>query len=108
MAYELVRGGRYFKAGFSGRARRTVVVDGQLGKEYNALGISPVHFSKDRRHYYFGVEGTEAKRVLIVADGQESKLYDAVGGYSLAPDGKGLTFIAQDSSRLLRITYPFE
>jgi len=108
MAYELVRGGRYFKTGYSRRARRTVVIDGQLGKEYNALGISPVRFSKDRRHYYFGVEGAEAKRVLIVVDGQESKLYDTVGGYSLAPDGKGLTFIAQDSSRLLRVTYPFQ
>jgi hypothetical protein len=67
-----------------------------------------VRFSKDRRHYYFGVEGAEAKRVLMVVDGQESKLYDAVGGYSLAPDGKGLTFFAQDSSRLLRVTYPFQ
>jgi len=108
MAYELVRGGRNFKIGYSGRARRTVVVDGQPGKEYNALGISPVRFSKDRRHYYFGVEGAEAKRVLMVVDGRESRLYDAVGGYSLAPDGKGLTFFAQDSSRLLRITYPFQ
>jgi hypothetical protein len=108
MSYELVRGGRYFKAGYSGRARRTVVVDGQLGKEYNALGIFPVRFSEDRRHYYFGVEGAEAKRVLIVVDGQESKLYDAAGGYSLAADGKGLTFFGQDSSRLLRITYPFQ
>ena len=107
LGYELVRGGRNFKTGFSGRARRTVVLDGQPGKEYNALDVSPAHFTKDRRHYFFAVDGADAKRALVVVDGQESKLYDRIGEDRLAPEGKSLSFFAQDSSRLVRVKYLF-
>lgn len=108
LAYELVRGGADFKNGHSPRARRTVVIDGRPGKEYNAIFVSPIQFSKDARHYCYAVFGASGKRDLVVVDGRESKLYNGVTDPAFAADGKSMTFVAQDSARLVRVTLPLQ
>lgn len=104
LAYELVRAGMKFKEGETPRARRSVVIDGQPGREYNALDIRLPFFSRDGRHYYYGVTAASGFRDLFVVDGHESKLYEHLGNGGYSADGKSVTFIAQDSSRLLRVT----
>lgn len=106
LAFELVRGGNQFKAGGTPRARRTVVLDDQPGKEYNADAISVLLFSTDHRHYIYPVVGIDDKRDLVVADGAESKQYDNVLDLHFTPEGAA-TFLARDSGRLLRVTYVF-
>lgn len=108
LAYELVRGGTYFDVGTTRRARRTLVMDGQQGKEYNAFGISFVQFSKDARHFSYLVGGADGKRDLVVVDGQESPLFDDLNLPRFSDDGKSASFVARDSSRLLRVTFPFQ
>jgi len=103
-AFETVRGGRDYFARQTTRARRTIILDGQPGTEYNALGALIVRFSKDGRISFYQVFGADGNRVLTVIDGQESKHYDGQTFAGFAPDDKSLTFLAQDSLRLLRIT----
>lgn len=125
LAYQLVRGGAMYKNGahsfsyteiWNGgapvapwlRARRTVIIDGQPEKEYNALDIGEPLFTKDLRHHGYSVIGAQGKLSLVAVDANESKLYDDVGYLEMFQDAGKATFIARDSSRLLRVTYPLQ
>lgn len=106
LAYELVRGGVDFMSRATTRARRTVVLDGQPGREYNADSIGMLLFTGDNRHYVYSVARVDGKYDLVVADGAESNPYDEITDLRISPDGTSAIFLARDSSRLLRVTYP--
>ena len=104
-AFEMVKGGPRFNAGNTLRAERTVVLDGQPGKKYNALGISVLQFSKDERHYWYTVVAS-GKQGLVVVDGQESKLYDNLTEAQFDPAYNGIICFARNGKKILRITLP--
>ena len=101
----MVKGGPRFNAGNTLRAERTVVLDGQPGKKYNALGISVLQFSKDERHYWYTVVAS-GKQGLVVVDGQESKLYDNLTEAQFDPVDNGIICFARNGKKILRITLP--
>lgn len=105
-AFEIVKRGIRPYDGATLRAQRTVVLDGQPGKKYNALGISVLQFSKDEKHYWYAVYGASGKRGLVVVDGQESKLYDNLTGAQFNPADNGIIFFAHSGKKLLRVTLP--
>lgn len=105
-AFEMVKGGIRFDAGKTLRAERTVVLDGQPEKEYNALGISVVQFSKDEKHYWYTVFDPSGKQGLVVVDGHESKPYSNLTGAQFDPAGNGIIFFARSGKKLLRVTLP--
>jgi hypothetical protein len=105
-AYELVRGGLDYLNRATTRARRTVVLDGQAGREYNADSIGMALFSGDSRHYLYTVAHVDGKYDVVVADGAESSHYDEITDLRLSSDGASAIFLARDSSHLLRVTYP--
>jgi hypothetical protein len=107
-AYELVRGGVDFMNRATTRARRTVILDGQPGREYNADSIGMPLLSGDGRHDLYPVARVDGKYDLVVADGTESKPYDDVTDLHLSADGKTAIFLARDASHLLRVTYPLQ
>ena len=107
IAYELVRGGLDFMNRATTQARRSVVLDGQPGREYNADSIGLALFSRDNRHYLYPVARVDGHD-LVVADGTESNHYDEITDLHLSPDGTSAIFLARDSSRLLRVTYPLQ
>jgi hypothetical protein len=93
------------------RARRSVVMDEQPGKEYDSDEITLPVFSPDKRHFCYAVIGAAGGRrelILVVVDGAESKLYDRVTVVRMAPDNSALTFFARDASRILRVTYSLQ
>jgi hypothetical protein len=124
LAFQMIRGGLKYKgnntpfvvsgefANLRGQdlstpwlqARRTVVMDDQPGKEYDAAVITLIAFSPDHRHSCYAVISANGRHVLVVVDGTESKSYDTVNNLRMAPDGAAATFLARDSSRLLRVT----
>lgn len=106
LAYELVRGGTDYATQATTRARRTVVLDGQPGKEYNASSISSILFTPDNRHYVYSVARIEGQGNLVVADGRESNSYGDTQDLHLSADGTSAIFFASDSSRILRVTTP--
>lgn len=105
-AWEEVRGGVDYFNQATTRARRTVVVDGHPGKEYNAGSIGTPLFTPDGHHLVYAVSGVDGKYALAVADGAESQPYDEIAGLSLTPNGSGATFIARSGPRLVRVTCP--
>jgi hypothetical protein len=105
-AFEMVKGGMRFDAGNTLRAERTVVLDGQAGKEYNAVGLSVLQFSKDEKHYWYTVYGASSKQGLVVVDGHESKLYSNLTEPQFDPADNGIIFFARDGKKLLRVTLP--
>ena len=107
-AYELARGGVDFMNRATTRARRSVVLDGQPGREYNASSIGMPLFTGDSRHYLYPVVRVEGKHDLVVADGTESNPYDEITDLHLSSDGSSAIFLARDSSHLLRVTYPLQ
>jgi len=90
------------------RARRSVVLDGQPGREYNANSIGMLLFTGDGRHDLYPVVGVDGKYDVVVADGMESNHYDEITDLHLFSDGTSAIFLARDSSRLLRVTYPLQ
>jgi WD40-like Beta Propeller Repeat len=107
-AYELVRGGVDYMNRATTRARRSVVLDSQPGREYNASSIGMLLFSGDQRHYLYPVARIDGKYDLVVADGTESKPYDEITDLHISSDGNSAIFLARDSSHLLRVTYPLQ
>ena len=103
-AYEIVRGGRAFKAGGTNRALRRLVLDSQAGPEYDALGLRDIWFSENGKHSSFLVLGAEGNKDRVIFDGLEGKLYDAVFHHSVkAIDEQSIEFVAQDGHRFLRV-----
>ena len=105
-AFEIVKGGIRFNAGKTLRAERTIVLDGEPGKRYSALGMSVLQFSKDEKHYWYTVSGASGKRGLVVVDGHESKLYSNLTGAQFDPADNGIIFFARRGKKLLRVTLP--
>jgi hypothetical protein len=109
LAYEIVRGGRMYKARYTIRALRRVVIDGQGGPEYDALGIRDIGLRRQGKGYHYTVIGAEGSRDRVVFNGLETKLYDSVFGGSLEfIDDRTLEFVAQDGQRFVKVTAVLE
>lgn len=105
LAYEIVRGGGQFKAGYTSRALRRMVIDGQAAAEYDAFGIVDFEFSSDNRRHFYVVRGAEGRRDRVIFNGFEGRLYDDVFLRSTKfIDEQSIEFIAQDGLRFLRVT----
>lgn len=105
LAYQTVSGGSQYKAGTTPRALRSVVIDGQVGPEYDAKNIARFDFDADAHHYFYEVLGAKGDRDLMNVDGHESRLYDSVAYPRFLEDKKGVTFVARDGVRFLRVTF---
>jgi hypothetical protein len=105
-AYELARGGVDYMNRATTRARRTVVLDGQPGREYNASAIGTLLFSGDNRHALYTVARIDGKYDLVVADGAESNPYEEITDLHISSDGSSAIFLARDASRIVRVSYP--
>lgn len=108
LAYELVRGGVDYMKQATRRARRSVVLDGQAGREYNSNSISMMLFTTDNRHYLYAVSRVDGKYDVAVVDGTESNHYDEITDLHFSAEGASAIFLARDSSRILRVTYPLQ
>ena len=105
LAYEIVRGGSQFQAGRTTRALRRVVIDGRGGAEFDALGIRDLEVTSNGQGHHYTVVGAEGNRDRVVFDGLETRLYDNVFRGSLTfVDEQTIEFVAQDGSRVVRVT----
>lgn len=105
LSYEIISGFAQYLEGNTQRALRSVVMDGQVLQEYNALGIGDLMSNENTVHYLYEVRGASGDRDLINIDGHESRLYDAVAGGHFSADKKTVIFAAIDGRRVLRVTY---
>lgn len=105
LAYVIVRGGNMFKQGSTERALRRVVLDSQAGPEYDALDIENVEFNSNGKHFFYEVRGARGDRDLVVFDGMEGLLYDAVFRNSTKfIDDTSIEFVAREGQKFLRVT----
>lgn len=104
-AYEIVRGGKMFKAGGTSRALRRLVLDSQDAPEYDALGMRDIWCSENGKHFSYLVVGAERNKDRVIFDGLDGKLYDSVFRHSLkAIDDHNIEFVAQDGQRFVRVS----
>jgi len=103
-------GGEKFFHGGTTRALRRVIVDGQAGKDFDALEID-LEFSPDSRHVVYGVRGGVGdNKSMVVIDGQEGKLYDdVIGGAFRSAQGNdssqdAFMYIARAGRKFFRVT----
>jgi hypothetical protein len=102
-----VWGGYWFDQRATWRARRTVLLDGQPGTEYNAIALSNLMFSPDGRHFAYAAHDIGDGVSLVVIDGAESKRCDMVWGSSLKFDGEtALTWVARAGRKFYRVRQP--
>lgn len=105
LAYEIVRGGREFEAGRTRRALRRVVIDGKGGPEFDALGTTDLGVTASGRSHHYVVVGAEGNRDRVVFNGLDTRLYDNVFRGSVEfVDDQTIEFVAQDGSRIVRVT----
>ncbi len=105
VAYLWVRGGSFYARRFTQRARRQVFLDGQPGKEYDAIAVFNLTFSPDSQHLAYDVHDIDGGRSLVVVDGQEGKHYDQVMSGSLSFSGDNLvTYMARAGRKFYRVT----
>ncbi len=105
VAYVLVQAGSMFTQGYTRRAHRRVVLDGQAGKSYDATGVANLQFSPDGKH--LGYEVTEAgnAKSFVVLDGQEGKPYDAIFQGSLTfADNRTARYAVRQGRRFYLVT----
>lgn len=107
LAYVMGIGKVRFGMGMTNRARRSVVVDGREGKEYDVPAIV-VSFSADSRHLAAIVHDLKPGKYLAVLDGQEGALYDdmATWVWRFNNDNK-LVYFARAGRKMLRVTHSF-
>jgi hypothetical protein len=109
VAYEIVRGGLEFKQGTTRRALRQVIIDGQAGPEYDALGISDIALRAEAKRHHYTVVGAEGNHDRVVFNGRESKLYDNVFNGSVEfVDDQTIEFVAQNDQKFVRVTGSLE
>lgn len=108
LAYETVSGGTECQSGNTARALRSVVIDGKVGPEYDALGIGGLHFTKDSMHSIYEVHDLKGNHDLVNVDGHESRQYDFVIRAHFLEDGKTATLLARDGSKFLRVCLTLE
>lgn len=71
----------------------TAIIDGIASVPYESMGkLSPI-WSPDSKHVAY-VSGRNAKKIVVV-DGQESKLYDAMAAFTFSPDSKHYAYLAE-------------
>jgi len=77
----------------------SVVIDGQEGKQFDAIGNGSIIFSPDSNHVVYCAQ-TDNKRFVVI-NGKEEKKYDDVGNKSLvfSPDSKYLAYMAQSDNK---------
>jgi len=73
--------------------KQFVVIDGQEGKQYDAIVTGRLIFSPDsQRVAYVAKEGNKQ---FVVFDGQEDKQYDSIGPAIFSPDSRRVAYVAQ-------------
>jgi Tol biopolymer transport system component len=73
--------------------RWSVVVDGQVGAEFDRIPGLPVFSPDSKRFAYTGLLGKQGR---LVVDGKDVGLdYDQSGSPVFSPDGKGLAYLAE-------------
>jgi hypothetical protein len=106
--YMTEQGGNQYFSGQTTRAKRTMVVDGQAGPEYDAVAVSAVHTQLSGGAFHFSYEVHENKASndasFVVLDGQEGRQYDAIFiGSSEFLGDKTVTFVARSGRRFVRV-----
>lgn len=105
VAFEIVRCGR----ARTGRCLRRVVIDGRAGPEYDAFDITDLEISADAGRYHYRVDGAEGRRDLVVFNGLQTRLYDAVFRGSVdALEDRTIEFVARDGQRFLNVRVTLE
>jgi hypothetical protein len=106
LAYEFGRHGARPAWQVLFRALRRVVLDGEEGKEYDALALTNLTFSPASRRFAYEVHDAGRQlRSLIVLDGLEGKSYEAVFSNSLRfTDEDTVVYVAREGRRYLRVT----
>ena len=102
----ITKSGFGYTAGLA-HARRRVLLDGKLEKEYDCMSMSPVQFSSDGEHYAYMVRGIKDLngKSLVVVDGFEGPAYDSIlGGIDQKMQGASVTFYAVRDGKLYRVT----
>lgn len=81
----------------------SVVVDGQIGAEYDGIGRGSLLFSPDGTRVAYRAK--KGKKWVVVVDGQAGAEYDdiAAGSLTFSPDGKHLAYVAFQGDGLLAV-----
>ena len=99
VAYIGVRGGSFWDAGYTARARRRVYVDELIGREYDVPFVGRLVLSSDARHVAYvvgGVSEASGTAAFIVVNEREGKHYnDILGMVRFEDDGRGVSYVAQ-------------
>jgi hypothetical protein len=109
LVYEVAQGGRQYDLGRTSRAKRRVFVDGEVGKEYDAIAVGNLQTRLAGPELHLAYEVHDDKyhdgASFVVVDGLEGKHYDAVMPYSLQFSGeKDVTYLARQGRKLFRVT----
>jgi hypothetical protein len=102
----ITKSGVLFTAGME-RARRRLLLDGKLEKEYDCMEMSPPLFSSDGRHHACVVRGVKELdgKSLVVVDGFEGPLYDSIPpGVPPRLEGAAVTFVGLRDGVRYRVT----
>ena len=70
-----------------------VVVEGEEGREYKAIGADSLSFSPDSKHV--GYSARKGKKWIVVVDGQERPEYQGTGPLWFSPDSKRVAYLAR-------------
>jgi Tol biopolymer transport system component len=100
---------RHFACGTTKGQKRYVVVDGEAGPEYDALGAPSLVFSPDSKRVAYAAR--KGAKWLVVVDGEAGPEYDGLAKLSLlvrlggvgmfSPDGKHVAYAAQKGAKWL-------
>jgi WD40 repeat protein len=80
-------------------AKWAVVIDGQVGPEYN--GIGDIVLSPDGKYVAYGAKRNKwfVNKWFVVIDGQAGPEYDGIGNIVFGPDGKHVAYGARRNKR---------
>jgi Tol biopolymer transport system component len=79
----------------------SVVTDGVVGKEYDAIGESSLAFSPDSKRLAYAA--TQGNDWLVVVDGAEGKGYDGLRGIVFSPDSRRVAYVANRGRNWLAV-----
>jgi hypothetical protein len=103
------RGAAAFKEGYTDRALRRIVIDGQAGPEFDAYNIAYLDVRAEGKSHHYTVIGADGSRDLVIFNGVASRLYDRViEGSARFIDDRTIEFLAFDAQRFLRVTSALE
>src|SRR5207244_4772751 len=80
--------------------KQVVIVDGQVGKPYQAILGGTLRFSPDSKRLAYGVQ--QDRQSFLVVDGKASKPYAALGAGALrfSPDSQRVAYVAVTDARM--------